>query len=38
MRERAEILGGTLRVTPIETGGTLVHLRIPREKVELHVE
>ena len=38
MRERAEILGGTLRVTPVETGGTLVHLRIPREKVEMHVE
>ncbi|MGB2626454.1 MAG: sensor histidine kinase [Candidatus Acidiferrum sp.] len=38
MRERAEILGGTLRVSSIETGGTLVHLRIPREKVELHVE
>ena len=38
MRERAEILGGTLRVVPVETGGTLVQLRIPREKVELHGE
>jgi signal transduction histidine kinase len=38
MRERAEIIGGTLRVTPVETGGTLVHLRAPREKVELHGE
>ena len=38
MRERAELLGGTLRVTPVETGGTLVHLQIPREKVELHAE
>jgi signal transduction histidine kinase len=38
MRERAEILGGTLQVTQIETGGTLVHLRIPREKAELHAE
>jgi len=38
MRERAEILGGTLRVAPAEAGGTLVQLRIPREKVELHGE
>ena len=38
MRERAEILGGTLRVAPVETGGTLVRLHIPREKVELHGE
>ena len=38
MRERAEILGGTLRVAPVEAGGTLVKLRIPREKVELHGE
>ncbi len=38
MRERAEILGGTLRVAPVEAGGTLVQLRIPREKVELHGE
>ena len=38
MRERAEILGGTLRVAAVETGGTLVQLRTPREKVELHGE
>lgn len=38
MRERAEILGGTLRVIPLEAGGTLVQLRVPREKVELHGE
>ncbi len=38
MRERAEILGGTLRVMPVEAGGTLVKLWIPREKVELHGE
>ena len=38
MRERAEILGGTLRVIPLESGGTLVQLRIPRERVELHGE
>jgi signal transduction histidine kinase len=38
MRERAEILGGSLRVAPVESGGTLVRLHIPREKVELHGE
>jgi signal transduction histidine kinase len=38
MRERAEILGGTLCVSPVGTGGTLVQLRVPREKVELHAE
>ncbi len=38
MRERAEILDGTLTVAPVETGGTRVHLRIPREKVESHAE
>jgi signal transduction histidine kinase len=38
MRERAEILDGTLQVAPVESGGTRVHLRIPREKVETHVE
>ena len=38
MRERAEILGGTLNVGPVGTGGTFVHLRAPREKVESHGE
>jgi signal transduction histidine kinase len=38
MRERAEILGGTLKVTPINGGGTLVQLHIPREKAEIHGE
>jgi signal transduction histidine kinase len=43
MRERAEILGGTLSVTalggaPTNGSGTLVRLRIPRAKVELHGE
>ena len=38
MRERAEILNGTLQVAPVETGGARLHLRIPREKVESHAE
>jgi signal transduction histidine kinase len=43
MRERAELLGGTLKVSPLNaaTGngtGTLVKLRIPRAKVETHGE
>jgi signal transduction histidine kinase len=38
MRERAEILGGTLKVTPINGGGTLVQIHIPREKAETHGE
>jgi signal transduction histidine kinase len=36
MRERAEILGGALSVSPLAQGGTLVQLRTPREKVEMH--
>ena len=36
MRERAELIGGTLAVTPWPQGGTHVCLRIPREKVESH--
>jgi signal transduction histidine kinase len=38
MRERAELMGGTvefLRLTP-GTGGTLVRLSVPREKLESH--
>jgi signal transduction histidine kinase len=43
MRERAEILGGTIGVTalglaPANGTGTLVRLRIPRAKVEPHGE
>ncbi len=34
MRERTELLGGTLRVAPTTGGGTLVHVSIPRENVE----
>ena len=36
MRERAELIGGTLAVTPRPQGGTQVRLEIPREKVESH--
>jgi signal transduction histidine kinase len=44
MRERAELLGGTVTVsalgvvTPANGTGTLVRLRIPRAKVEMHGE
>ena len=38
MRERAQILGGSLSVTPGANGGTLLHLEIPRAKVEPHAE
>lgn len=34
MRERAELIGGTLAITPRAQGGTHVRLLIPREKVE----
>jgi len=36
MRERAEIIGGTLTITPAPQGGTQVRLQIPRDKVESH--
>jgi signal transduction histidine kinase len=36
MHERAELIGGTLAVTPRPAGGTQVRLEIPREKVESH--
>jgi signal transduction histidine kinase len=38
MRERAELIGGTLSISRPATGGTLVRLKIPREKAEGHVE
>lgn len=34
MRERAELIGGALAVSPRPQGGTLVRLQIPREKGE----
>jgi len=36
MRERAELIGGTLEVLPVNSGGTLVRLTIPRERAEAH--
>jgi signal transduction histidine kinase len=36
MRERAELIGGKLAITPRTQGGTQVRLEIPREKVESH--
>ena len=38
MRERAELIGGTLSISRPATGGTLVRLKIPREKAEGHAE
>jgi signal transduction histidine kinase len=34
MRERAELIGGTLTVSPRVQGGTVVRLQIPRSKVD----
>jgi signal transduction histidine kinase len=34
MRERAELIGGTLAITPRPQGGTRLRLQIPRDKVE----
>jgi nitrate/nitrite-specific signal transduction histidine kinase len=36
MRERAELIGGTLEMLRPESGGTLVRLLVPREKAEVH--
>jgi signal transduction histidine kinase len=38
MRERAELLGGTLEFSRPAAGGTLVRLRVPKEGAEAHVE
>ncbi|HXW92935.1 MAG TPA: ATP-binding protein [Terriglobales bacterium] len=38
MRERAELLGGRLEWLQPEAGGTLVRLRVPREKLGGHAE
>jgi signal transduction histidine kinase len=36
MRERAELIGGTLELLQPEGGGTVVRLAIPRDKAEAH--
>jgi signal transduction histidine kinase len=36
MRERAEIIGGTLELLQPGAAGTMVRLRIERQKVETH--
>jgi signal transduction histidine kinase len=36
MRERAELIGGTLAISPRPQGGTQVRLHIPRAKVDAH--
>jgi signal transduction histidine kinase len=36
MRERAELVQGSLQVVPREGGGTVVRLVVPAEKVEAH--
>lgn len=38
MRERAELLGGTVEFVQPAEGGTLMRLRVPREKAEAHAE
>jgi signal transduction histidine kinase len=38
MRERAELLGGHLEWLQPESGGTLVRLRVPREKLDSHAD
>ncbi len=36
MRERAELIGGALAISPRAQGGTVVRLQVPREKAEVH--
>ena len=36
MRERSELMGGRLEFSTPAAGGTLLRLRVPRERVELH--
>ncbi len=38
MRERAELLGGAIEFTRPAPGGTLVRLKVPREKLASHAE
>jgi signal transduction histidine kinase len=36
MRERAELIGGALAISPRAQGGTVVRLHVPKEKAEVH--
>lgn len=36
MRERAELIGGVLAISPRTLGGTLVRLEVPRDKAQAH--
>jgi signal transduction histidine kinase len=38
MRERAELLGGSIEFVKPAAGGTMVRLRVPKDKVEAHAE
>jgi signal transduction histidine kinase len=38
MRERAELLGGTIEFAKPVQGGTLVRLRVPTDSAELHAQ
>jgi signal transduction histidine kinase len=38
MRERAQLLGGILKISRPSGGGALVCLRVPKERAEVHVE
>lgn len=36
MRERAELIGGTLEISHPAQGGTLIRLKIPQDKLQIH--
>ena len=36
MRERAELIGGTLEIANPTQGGTLIRLKIPQDKLQIH--
>jgi signal transduction histidine kinase len=36
MRERAELIGGTLEISHPAEGGTLIRVKIPQDKLQTH--
>jgi hypothetical protein len=38
MRERSELMGGRIVFSIPAAGGTLLHLSVPREKIESSIE